>query len=461
MSDEAVRHDPRIEILIKNGWRVAAYNQLLIDSVSDSHGLDRICIDRAIVSSESLLEGLGYTLPESDSTKSVQPYPYATIPEKCWDDLLAEASSVIPEEVCYDSLLTDEEINLVMERHSSIGSELGWARSINRYDVSIAVITGLISGLLDVFLVGVPAHHGFLGHKGAEGGWLSNLFKDKSGQILPPDKIKDLEKAYGVSYDPSTNSRLSETVAGLGPRTHRFQSLGHDPILGFIFGIKDQLEGAFTAIDKNGNLIAQQVGSPLLDGEAYFIRLAKAFETQVGHLASDVATKAGLPAPLMPLLLFLQFGKIGEHGHTVAEVARAMYRQGYDFRHFMAGSVPVMVSEVIIRLSCFVRSMNKGLKFSDAIPSSSNLSVRRQLLIAHSVATLVNAGKVYVTQSPLSLNWSQILTLFRYAVPEAKYLLHGQEAERSRLVNEQILSDYESICSEAMSLLNTTPRIVI
>lgn len=449
------------EALVRKGWRVAAFNQLLIDSASVSHKADRIRLDTAIVSSESLLTELGYSLPERSAAESVQQSSYEAIKEKGWGDLLAEASVVIPEDVSYESLLTPQEVELVFAKHDSIGGDLSWFSSLDRYDVSIAVVSGLLAGLLDVFLVGVPAHHGFLGHKGAEGGWLSNLFKDKTSQILPPDKIKELERNYWVSYDPSTNSRLNEAVAGLGPRTHRFQSLGHDPILGLIFGIKDQLAGAFTAIDKNGNLIAQQVGAPLLDGEAYFLRFAKALETQFGHLASDVGTKAGLPAPLMPLLLFLQVGKIGQHGHTVGEVARAMYRQGYDFRHFMAGSVPVMVSEVLIRLSYFVRSINKGVKFTEAIPSASKLSIRRQLLIAHSVATLVNAGKVYVTQSPLALNWSQILALFRYAIPEAKYLLHGQEAERSRLVNEQILMDYESICLEATNLLGTTPRVTI
>lgn len=449
------------ESLVEKGWRVAAYNQLLVDDVSASHNVDRIRLDGVIASSESLLRGLGYTLPELNATEPIEQRSCEAIGEKSWDDLLAEASSAIPDDVCYESLLSSQEIELVLARHAAIGSELNWAKSINRYDVSIAVISGLISGLLDVFLVGVPSHHGFLGSKGAEGGWLSNLFKDKSAQILSPEKIRELEGAYGVSYDPSTNSRLTEAVAGLGPRTHRFQSLGHDPILGFIFGIKDQLAGAFTAIDKNGNLIAQQVGRPLLDGEDYFVRFAKALETQIGHMASDVGTKAGLPAPLMPLLLFLQVGKIGQHGYTVGELARAMYRQGYDFRHFMAGSVPVMFSEVVIRLSYFVRSINKGVNFSDAIPNASKLSIRRQLLIAHSVATLVNAGKVYVTHSPLALNWSQILTLFRYALPEVKYLIHGREAERSKLVNEKIMMDYETIRLEASSLLNDTPRITI
>jgi hypothetical protein len=221
------------------------------------------------------------------------------------------------------------------------------------------------------------------------------------------------------------------------------------------------MTGDFSAISKDGHLIIQQIAGPLLDGESLVIRILEAMKIQLGHLASDVATPAGLPAPLMPLMSFLQFGKIGAHEHTIAEVARAMYGKGYDFRHFMASSVPVMVTEVIVRLGYVVRELRAGGTLMEAIPNASSLKLRRQLLIAHTVATLINAGKVYVTQNPLAISWPQVLAFLRYVMPELGFLLYGKEAARSKMVEEEILNDYRDIRNQVDEFLCSQGEFIL
>jgi hypothetical protein len=150
----------------------------------------------------------------------------------------------------------------------------------------------------------------------------------------------------------------------------------------------------------------------------------------------------------MPLLSFLQFGKIGDREYTIGEVTRQMYRSGYDFRHFAASSIPVMITEVIIRLGYFIAS-NKADKTPDEVAlSASALKLKRQLLIAHSVATLINAGKVYVTQNPLAISWAQALAFLRYVMPELTFLLHGKRAMKSKMTEEEIVASYHVINSE-------------
>ncbi|MHB1954588.1 MAG: hypothetical protein ACYCOU_12650, partial [Sulfobacillus sp.] len=149
--------------------------------------------------------------------------------------------------------------------------------------------------------------------------------------------------------------------------------------------------------------------------------------------------------PLMPLLQFLQFGKIGHHEYTIGEVARQMYRSGHDFRHFIAGSIPVMITEVIVRLGYFVRSIRAGKTLAEAIPSASSVKLRRQLLIANSVAMLINAGKVCITKNPLAISWPQVLAFLRYVMPEVTFALYGKEAAKSKMVEDEIINDYHSI----------------
>lgn len=434
---------------LDDGTRVAAHHrQLLRDIARREAEQDRKLTD-ASNSSEELLSSLGYALPELPKQKTNKPMGLrSAISVGSWEEILADAKKSTPEYVDFNSLLTQSEIDTVLKKSDSIGSELSWFSSLDRFDLALSVATGVMAGVTDVLLVGVPAHPGFLGSQRAEGGWLSNVVKEKTGNLLPEHKIKELEEAYCVSFDPSTNHKLHQNVAGLGPRTHRFQSLGHDPLLGFVFGVRDTLTGEFSAISKDGHLIVQQVSDPILQGEQIFVRIFEALKTQFGHLVSDVATPSGLPAPLMPLLSFLQFGKIGDREYTIGEVTRQMYRSGYDFRHFAASSIPVMITEVIIRLGYFIAS-NKADKTPDEVAlSASALKLKRQLLIAHSVATLINAGKVYVTQNPLAISWAQALAFLRYVMPELTFLLHGKRAMKSKMTEEEIVASYHVINSE-------------
>ncbi|MBA4381847.1 MAG: hypothetical protein C0406_04705 [Sideroxydans sp.] len=445
---------------INEGKRVAALHKRQLGDIARIELANVKNLSVPIASSEALLLSLGYTLPEGiEPSESHELYPVDTA--RKWDEILVEAKNSTPEHVDFNMLLTQEEIDAVLSKHRAIGRELDWFESFDRYDFALCIAAGIVAGVVDVLLVGVPQHAGFLGSSASEGGKWSNAVKDKVGKLFPPDKIKELEKAYSVPYDASTNFTLNKTVEGLGPGTHRFQSVGHDPLLGFIFGVRDILTGEFSAIGNNGHVIVQQVSAPFLQGEHLVVRILEAMKVQLGHLASDVATSRGLPAPLMPLLQFLQFGKIGSHEHTIAEVARAMYGKGYDFRHFMAASIPVMISEIIIRLGYFIRSVQSGKNLIESIPSTSSLKLRRQLLLTHSVAMLINAGKVCVTKNPLAISWPQALAFLRYVMPELAFLMYGKEAAKSKMVEDEIINDYHIINDQLSAYLKTQDDFVI
>lgn len=446
---------------LTDGLIVAAHHKQLLDQLGSEHDEQRHSLDAATNSSEALLQRLGKTLPVKDSCTSNALQVIPPVRTESWEKILAEAKQATPGDVDFNDVLTPAEIDTVLAKHQKLGEHLGWIGSLDRYDVALAVAAGILSGLIDIFLVQVPAHPGFLGSPASEGGWLSNKVKELFGEVLSPERIKELEGLYNVSFDPSTSRGLEDAVAGLGTRTHRYQSLGHDPILGFIFGVKDVLFGEFTAIDKFGNVIVQQTAEPLLEGEQFIIRLLKAIRNLGGHLASDVATPAGLPAPLMPLLSFFQFGTIGKQGYTIAEVARQMYRSGYDLRHFIAASVPVAISELIVRLGFMVRKINAGVTLSEAFPNAAHPQLRRQLLIAHGVAGVINAGKVTVTNNPLSISWPLVLTLLRYSMPETMYLIYGQEKERAKLVETEIMADYNAIHKSVDQEIKILPNLVI
>jgi hypothetical protein len=439
---------------LDEGLRIAALNRCLSKVLAAQQREQREALDASILSSEQLLAELGIEVSSIATQTPASPSPQevrTVAAPKTWGQLLAEAGD-LPENIAFEDLLTPEEIQQVTLAHEAIGAELDWSGSLTKLDVATAVFAGAVAGVIDVFLVGIPKSPGFLGSEGSEGGWLSNLVKEKFGEAFPKEKISALEKAYKTAYDPSVNSKLSIPIDGLGPRTHRYQSFGHDPLLGFVFGIKDILTGNFTAVSKYGDVITQRVGEPFMPDENFFVRVLEALKLHWGHLKSDVATPAGLPAPLMPLLSFLQFGKIGDKEYTISEVSRMMYRSGYDFRHFVATSIPVAIAELIVRLGHVIQNLHAGKSLKDSIPLASNRTVRRKLIIAHGVATTVNAGKVYFTGNPMAISWAQIMALTRYLVPELRYLVFGKDAEKARMVEEVIWKGYVDIHTQTSRL---------
>lgn len=433
------------EKVLEDAKRVAALHESQLKEVAQTQATNAEHLSEAIDSSERLLTSLGRDLPTPPPALASTPSLRSVVVARTWEDILAEAEAATPKHLDFNQLLTQDEIDAVLKRHDAIGGELSWFGSLDRYDLAISVAAGVIAGVIDVLLVQVPAHPGFMGSPNDKGGWLSNQAKDKMRALFPAEKIQDLEKTYRVPYDAPTSSGLETAVGGLGPGTHRFQSLGHDPLLGFLFGVWDILTGEFHGITNTGRLIIQQTADPYLVGEQFFVRILEAIKIQLGHLASDVATARGLPAPLMPLLQFLQFGKIGKHEYTIGEVARQMYRSGYDARHFIAASVPVIIAEAIVRIGYFARSVKAGKPLKESIPVASSLGLRRQLLVAHSTAVLINAGKVYITKNPLGISWPQVLAFLRYLGPEVTFLLFGKEAARSKMVEDEILTDYHGI----------------
>jgi hypothetical protein len=265
--------------------------------------------------------------------------------------------------------------------------------------------------------------------------------KDGFSKLLPSDTIHRLEKDFPVPYDPSTSLGLSQAVRGLGPSVHRLHSLGHDPLVGWFFGVRDILDGTFTAVGSDGKWVRQSVGV-ISDstGPDIIVRVIEAFVSVGGHMLSDVATPAGLPPPLFGLLQMVQVGNIG--GRTVGELARAMYAKGFDFRHYLAGGIGVALIECIVRFAWMAAELAEGKPLDACLPIGRKPKLQSTLLLAHSIAAGVNAGKVALTNNPMSINVAQWMALARYALPQIHWTLVGKESARSIFIDSKIDQDF-------------------
>ena len=211
----------------------------------------------------------------------------------------------------------------------------------------------------------------------------------------------------------------------------------------------DILTGRMTTIDKTGKFVSQVMENYADRKESdIFAALAK----QIAHFKSDITTSMGLPAPLMGLFNLFQFGSIGEYEQTVAEIVQGMYYEGYDFIHFCSMSIPVMITEVIVRISYALKRIKEGERIRDSIPFSLDRNkhpkLATMLFIAHSGATAINAGKVYFTKNPMAINYPQWIAFAKYSYKQLKWAVVDKPLAREAYVSGKLEDSWKELEAE-------------
>lgn len=139
------------------------------------------------------------------------------------------------------------------------------------------------------------------------------LVEDTIGKLTPPTWEDVLFQS--VPYDATEKGgHISDT--GLAGTTHRFRTLGHDPVLGWIFGTANIMTNSLTKSDVittyqvSGMKIIRHypLGTPgMLNRAVEYAQndpmlLAASTARQAIHFGSDYFTKQGLPIPFLGTL---------------------------------------------------------------------------------------------------------------------------------------------------------------
>lgn len=330
----------------------------------------------------------------------------------------------------------------------------------DKWDYLFVGAAGVLAALTDFLLVRIPGSLSYLGQHQQAGSPLTEWLKryDVRGrEDFFARWVKDLEARCEVPYDRifAVVDGEAQFIPGMGGRSHRFQALGHDPVLGFVFGILDIMQGTITGFsyDKLTRLHAPVVGEVWSNLKP--VPLIEAFLTHLGHLVSDAFTPMGLPAPFMTLLQDLNVGSFGEKGRTVAEVARWMYLEGFDFRHFLVSGLSPGVVEMVLRGYILLRHYHEH--GTTKLILANNPKYRSMLLASHSIAALANAGKVALYQgNPLAINLAEWMAFFRYLIPSLKYWLFDRDRlkrEHLESINEAGWTEIEQHTGKMLALL--------
>lgn len=392
------------------------------NELASIHRPDMAGVNKQIKETEALLRSIGIDPSCSPSVPKdvIVHKPAMAVPS--WNRLCEDAVREVGSEVSLESLFTEEEIKNNDLAIRQLNKEYNAIHKLDAVDISISAVAAILGGVIDILLVGIPVKT----TEGLKAGALSNYVREWFEKRYPKQEMDKLaqSKESKVSYDAQDNRFTTEYVTGLSAYYHRLLSLGHDPLLGFLFGVLDILNGTMTTIDKNGGFVVQVMENYADRTESdIFTAIAK----QIIHLKTDINTSMGLPAPLMSLLNLLQFGSIGEEDQTIAEIVQGMYYQGYDFKHFCSMSIPTMIVEVVVRLSYGIKRLKEGHAVKESIPFSLDREKHPKLatmvFIAHSGAAAINAGKVYFAGNPMAINYPQWIMFAKYSYQQLKWCL--------------------------------------
>ena len=404
-----------------------------------------------IDSSIELLKSLGYGDKVAELLTTGGEQKRKVIVLRDWQDIVSDAEQQVGDSCELEDLFTEEELRENSEAIKLINREFNDLHRLDKYDVGIAALAAIVGAIVDIVLVGIPAK----GPDGLEAGPLSDFIRKKFDEAFSPKEMEKLanSKKSKVPFDAQDNRNTTEYVEGLSAYYHRLLSLGHDPLLGFIFGVYDIMHGTMTTIDKSGKIVCQVMENYADRKESDIV---SAIAKQIIHFKSDITTSMGLPAPLMGLFNLLQFGNIGEEELTVAEIVQGMYYEGFDFIHFCSQSMSVIVIELIVRLGYAIKRIKEGNKVKDSIPISLNRSkhpkLATMLFIGHIGATAVNAGKVYFTKNPMAINYPQWMAFAKYSYKQLRWAVIQKPAMRKAYVEGILHSELKVITEETDAL---------
>ena len=402
------------------------------------------------------LQAMGVVVPAQDSqssavttvsveTPSRPRYAVPIVPtDSDFDQLvrLAEAQlDLLGIDLTRDPLqqvLPSSQIARSLRSYAEEHGDVSWDKA----DWTVVLAAGVLAALLDVILVRIPRDATFLGKK-YPGSPLTKWLQDGNrAQGIHDHYFKRFEKLAKVPYDAATTKATGGLVSGMRPATHRLQSLGHDPALGFLAGVADLMRGTGTYIDKAGQLV--QVAT-----DATPIDLINALITQVRHLLSDVYTPAGLQPPLFSLLQLGQVNSpfaLGPSGVKVpfTDVARYMYTNGYDLRHFFTMGITPGVVSAVIRGYWLLNSYATG--GTAAQRKLEHAKLTSMLLLGHTIATsgtLLKTGLLF-GMNPAALNYNQIL-----AMAPATIAWFKEAIARDHRINQALEKEWQLLLAES------------
>lgn len=380
----------------------------------------------------------------TDSEEAHPQYEVPLVPAEADLDKLARLAKARLERLGIDvardpltQILPGGEIARSLRAYADEHGDVSWDAA----DWAVVISAGVLATLIDIVVLRTPKKVTLRTGEERTGSPLT-MWLNEHSEGIHQRFLKQFERQAKVPYDANSTKATGGAVT-MGPRNHRLKSLGHDPLVGFFYGVQDIMQGTGTYVEK-GRLVQIPIDQDP-------VALVEALLIQVRHLLSDVATPAGLPAPLFTLFQlgegdspFIRTKAGVEVGATWAEISQYMYLNGYDLRHFLAMGLSPAIVSIVIRGYWHLGNYASGRTSEQRRREHAKLT--SMLLMGHAIATsgtLLKTGVLY-RLNPLALNYDQFLAM----VPATAGWLKDA-IERDHRISQALDREWQTLLAES------------
>ena len=308
--------------------------------------------------------------------------------------------------------MCDISIGLIRQQDSQ--EQYFYHDKCDKFDYLAAAGCGVLSGIIDIFLVGTPEQSRIQPWTDKQVDNAVMSFAKKCGWSPKPEKANNVASAIGflengnaksdfngfkVNYDQRHSGDVNK-LFNMSTSNHHMKSLAHAPdILGLFFSILNQFTSTSSFLT-DGKLITIATNTFELQGHDFISKLYSGIANWFGHIMSDLAGSSGkvnrgsgIVIPFYELFQLCDFGKfkVGEFQNTLAKVATKVFESGYDARFGLTMAIPVIVCDLSIKLIWSVRHyfiMKEPLK--DCIPNQQHDDLRIMLIIGDAALCLID-----------------------------------------------------------------------
>ncbi len=279
----------------------------------------------------------------------------------------------------------------------------------DKYDYLAAIACGAIGGMINIFFVGAPGDSRVEKWTDSQMDNTVKKFAKLTGWNPKEGKEENvssaigfLEKKFIVNYDQRHTADVGNLFQ-MSVKNHHMMSLSHSPdIIGLFFSLLNQFTSTSSFITK-GQLITIKSETFELQGGNFIAKLFCGIANWFGHIMSDVAGStgsrggmgrgSGIVIPFYELFQLCKFGEfqVDQDRQDLATIAIRAFQQGYDFRFGLATVIPVIITDLSIRLIwSFRRYFQHKMPLDECVPTLKHDSLRVMLLFGNGTLCVMN-----------------------------------------------------------------------
>ena len=445
--------------------KLLKYNQMFSEGMQTDECIHktRNSSDINIASTEELLKSLGYTedvLKTKERLKNIEDISkFENRPKlKEWKELMDEVDNTELSEVSLEDILSESEIQRAFEEADEINKEFSKKTSIvNKVDLnflSIATVLQVTKSILFPYVAEKlgygesfdPSERMVHNDKSIENEHkkANDMFKNKYSQTH--------KKGYWINIlyqtPPYDITKGSQAIGiNMGGKYHRLYTLGHDPILGWIFGTANIFTDVITMNNFQSyrvvrkpkmHITNERIGLGRLFSESYqtvkddYLNLPAAIFTQAQHLKSDVYTKTGLPVPLL--------ATFNEN------FASNLYKNQYDALCAARDTKIVGASYMVSMLIDMLIGLIHGL-FRQETESKEMYEVRTRkiLLISNSIASTSSLINTMLSRDLKKLDIGSVLLTISHLFSDVRFITKIKQEFIENEINKKIQLELDEI----------------